>query len=215
MTKKIFMVLITQNTGAYPYYLAAELEIAARTSGRFTQVHRTSPYASIHSMLLTALGRPDTTFDTDCLAQQMPWTKADEQGEARCKYATAFIEGCEGMEIGIDQNVFLYHLKGELKRIFDAAPDDSVLLFIVSDVRGEALFNSLRSPGTCHNFVSVRALESKSARAAIKCSDLDNSYLESHAAACQESQFHFDMNPKSAPAQLQALKERVCALPNS
>lgn len=213
MTKKIYMVLIVQNTGAFPYNLAADLKTSAQASGQFTLVKVVTPYESVRTLLMQALERRPESFDTDCLALKVPWAPAAATTENRHKFATCFIEGCEGLEIGIEQSIFLYNFKGVLKRIVEDAPDDSKILLIVSDVRRGDLFSSLRNPGSCHNFVAVRATEVKSRRTDIKCNELDNSYLETFPQDCKASAFHSDLTSKSSADEIDRLKARINAMP--
>lgn len=214
MTKKIYMVLIVQNTGEFPYQLAADIADSATALGNFTLVKVVTPYEQVRALLLHAIGTRIGEFRPNHLSARVPWAPSAGELENRHKFANCFIEGCEGLEIGIDQTIFAYAFKGALQQIVADAPDDSKILFVVSDVRSHETFDALRSPDSCHNFVAVRAIESRTRRSEIACLELDNSYLESFAKECKNTEFDFNLTWNARVAdEVAVLQARVNAMP--
>jgi len=204
MSRKLFIVGFVHNTAEFPIRFAKEL--AHEAHAKFDNVQCFSFHEPAHTLLLPLIGHEPGMFDQHCLKLQLPWQTAvdKKQGESneafrnrrnRTKYATAFIEAIEGLSMALNEDYFRMWIPGEIRRRMQKGGDGSQTLLIVTDLRDERDIQLLRQGVNATDSVMVKIICPDSARAELKCPDLDSSHWESFASGITHDLYDCQVEP--------------------
>lgn len=213
MSRRLYFVCLVHNTSALPYKLAAEITHNALAGGKFDKVEMLSFYQPIHTMLLPLVGQTGGQFTPSVIELQMPWASARKPA-ARTKYATAFIEGVEAMQLATHDHFFMHSFRVDLLQRMQSMPENSKILIVITDVRHTNDLAYIVNKCAAKEVVAIR-LNCKNGRDAIKCDELDNSFWETLPMRIdkdEEKDFDFFLDDSIDEAKIESIHARVVAI---
>jgi hypothetical protein len=230
MSRSIYLVGLVHNTAAFPYQLSREIQHWALASGKFDAVKCFSFREAVHTTLLPLIGQQAGTFDSACLALQMPWANSvkpmnDEHGNPKpetekqrkdrvnsTKYATACIEFAESMEIGLSEHFFQFYFPREVVRQLKDSPDAKRILLVVTDIRTQKDIVCIKQSALFKKHILVRVQCADHARKEIKCAALDSSRWETFSSDVPVGDIAMSLDDTATEDELEILNAKIGSL---